>query len=94
MVFDSFFTYLGYIVIVWYIAAYIIGKVRGRVTIEHFHHGAVAITGGSDGIGKGFAMELAARKFKVVIIGRNPDKMTEVCSEITSLTGNEDVKWI
>ena len=40
------------------------------------------VTGASDGIGKGFAFELAKRNFKVVLVGRNEEKLEEVKKEL------------
>lgn len=44
------------------------------------------ITGGSDGIGKVFARELAARGFNLILIARNAEKLTAVENEIKSRT--------
>lgn len=40
------------------------------------------VTGGTDGIGKQYAMELARRGIHIVIISRNPEKLRNVASEI------------
>ncbi|KOB71111.1 Steroid dehydrogenase, partial [Operophtera brumata] len=40
------------------------------------------VTGGTDGIGKQYAMELARRGINVAIISRNPDKLRAVAAEI------------
>lgn len=40
------------------------------------------ITGGSDGIGKAFARELAARGFNLILVARNAEKLTAVENEI------------
>ena len=42
------------------------------------------ITGGSDGIGKGYALELAKRGLNVCIISRTESKLQTTCKEITS----------
>ena len=40
------------------------------------------VTGASDGIGKALAFELVKRKFKVILIARNYDKLKKVSQEI------------
>lgn len=40
------------------------------------------ITGGTDGIGKQYALELARRGINIIIISRNPDKLRAVAKEI------------
>ena len=40
------------------------------------------ITGSSDGLGKGYAMDLASRGFNIVIVARSPQKMQKVADEI------------
>lgn len=48
-------------------------------------YGAWAIvTGGTDGIGKALAVELAKQKINVVLISRNSEKLTMVANEIKS----------
>lgn len=42
------------------------------------------VTGASDGIGKGFAFELAHRGFNVILHGRNRSKLESVLSELQS----------
>jgi 17beta-estradiol 17-dehydrogenase / very-long-chain 3-oxoacyl-CoA reductase len=42
------------------------------------------VTGGSDGIGKAYAQELARRGLNIVLIARNQDKMRKVATEIGS----------
>ncbi|KAJ0181554.1 hypothetical protein K1T71_002276 [Dendrolimus kikuchii] len=43
------------------------------------------VTGGTDGIGKHYALELAKRGINVIIISRNIDKLKSVASEIALL---------
>ncbi|KAG6452966.1 inactive hydroxysteroid dehydrogenase-like protein 1 [Manduca sexta] len=45
------------------------------------------VTGGTDGIGKNYAMELAQRGISLVIISRNPDKLKTVAGEIEKRYG-------
>ncbi|CAD8203946.1 unnamed protein product [Paramecium pentaurelia] len=40
------------------------------------------VTGGSDEIGKEFCIQLAKQKFNIAIIGRNAQKMDQVCLEL------------
>lgn len=42
------------------------------------------ITGGSDGIGLAFARQLADRGLKLILIGRNQDKLDAAASEVTA----------
>jgi len=41
------------------------------------------VTGGTDGIGKSYAEELAKHGMKVVLISRSQDKLNQVSSEIS-----------
>lgn len=45
-------------------------------------HTWVVITGGSDGIGKGYAKEFAKRGFNLYLIARTEDKLKDVCQEL------------
>jgi short-subunit dehydrogenase len=47
------------------------------------------VTGGSDGIGKAYAQELARRGLNIVLIARNQDKMRKVATEI----GNKNAEY-
>ncbi len=49
------------------------------------------ITGGTNGIGKSTALELARRGATVVIVGRNAQKTAEVVEEIRAASGNRAV---
>lgn len=40
------------------------------------------VTGSTDGIGKAFAFELAKKGLNLVLVGRNPEKLSNVASEI------------
>lgn len=42
----------------------------------------LVVTGGSDGIGKAYAQELARKGLNIVLIARNQEKMRKVASEI------------
>ncbi|CAD8108353.1 unnamed protein product [Paramecium sonneborni] len=42
------------------------------------------VTGGSDGIGKEFCIQLAKQKFNIALVGRNQKKMDQVCLELQS----------
>ena len=52
-----------------------------------------AITGSTDGIGKGFAFYLASQGFNIVLFGRSEEKLTAVRDEIIK-THNVQVKTI
>ncbi|XP_059490977.1 hydroxysteroid dehydrogenase-like protein 1 [Neocloeon triangulifer] len=47
------------------------------------------VTGGSDGIGKSYAHELARRNVNIILIARNLDKLKKVASEIEEEFGVE-----
>lgn len=49
------------------------------------------ITGGTNGIGKSTALELARMGATVVIVGRNAEKTAQVVEEIRAASGNHDV---
>ncbi len=44
----------------------------------------ILVTGGSSGIGRATALKLAEAGAKVLIVGRDPDKLARVCAEITA----------
>ena len=52
------------------------------------------ITGGTNGIGKVTAQELARMGTTVVIVGRNAEKTAQVVAEIRAITGNENVDML
>ncbi len=52
------------------------------------------ITGGSDGIGKVTALELAKQGAHVIMVGRNPQKTEQVVREIREQTGNPKVDFL
>lgn len=55
-------------------------------SLPRYHHGDspwALVTGASDGIGQGFAQELARRRFNVVLHGRNPTKLEKVKSQLS-----------
>ncbi|MEN4013154.1 MAG: SDR family oxidoreductase [Chloroflexota bacterium] len=54
----------------------------------------VLITGGSDGIGKVSAEEIAKMGAHVIIVGRNPQKSQQVAAEIRQSSGNEKVDYL
>ena len=49
------------------------------------------ITGGTNGIGKSTAQELARMGAKVVIVGRDAQKTSQVVEEIRANSGNKNV---
>ncbi|CAL1359921.1 unnamed protein product [Linum trigynum] len=52
------------------------------------------VTGATDGIGKGFALQLARKGINLVIVGRNPDKLKEVTDSISAKYGKVEIKTV
>ncbi|XP_030541934.1 very-long-chain 3-oxoacyl-CoA reductase 1 [Rhodamnia argentea] len=52
------------------------------------------ITGPTDGIGKGFAFQLARKGINLVLVGRNPDKLKEVSDAILAKYGKVQIKTV
>jgi 17beta-estradiol 17-dehydrogenase / very-long-chain 3-oxoacyl-CoA reductase len=52
------------------------------------------VTGGSDGIGKEFAVQLARRGFNIILVARNEEKMNAVRTEITTKFPNISVRIV
>ncbi|KAF7839858.1 very-long-chain 3-oxoacyl-CoA reductase 1-like [Senna tora] len=50
------------------------------------------VTGPTDGIGKGFAFELARKGLNLVLVGRNPEKLRDVSDEIVAKFGKTQIK--
>ena len=76
-----FYTLLSYIGLGWFISKLIpiiASRIGKKTSLEEFKYGWIAITGASDGIGKGLATELASRGFKILLIGRNAEKLENV----------------
>ena len=92
-----FYTLLSYIGLGWFISKlipFIASKIGKQTSLEEFKYGWIAITGASDGIGKGLATELANRGFKILLIGRNPEKLENVMQTLITKTRNPEIKWI
>ncbi|XP_065875043.1 very-long-chain 3-oxoacyl-CoA reductase 1-like [Euphorbia lathyris] len=52
------------------------------------------VTGPTDGIGKGFAFQLARKGLNLVLVARNPDKLKEVSDSIQSKYGKTQIKTV
>ncbi|KAI4343350.1 hypothetical protein L6164_010711 [Bauhinia variegata] len=52
------------------------------------------ITGPTDGIGKGFAFQLARQGLNLILVGRNPDKLKDVSDSILAKFGKVQIKTI
>ncbi|KAJ6689121.1 hypothetical protein OIU85_005520 [Salix viminalis] len=50
------------------------------------------VTGPTDGIGKGFAFQLAGKGLNLILVGRNPDKLKDVSGSIQSKYSNVQIK--
>jgi 17beta-estradiol 17-dehydrogenase / very-long-chain 3-oxoacyl-CoA reductase len=73
---------LGLVVVLARLAKFINLAFFSHLDINQFKYGWVAITGASDGIGKGFAQELYNQGFKLILIARNPEKLAQTREEI------------
>ncbi|XWS34668.1 hypothetical protein CRYUN_Cryun21dG0057300 [Craigia yunnanensis] len=52
------------------------------------------VTGPTDGIGKGFAFQLARKGLNLVLVGRNPDKLKDVSDSILAKYGKIQIKTV
>ncbi|KAI3744775.1 hypothetical protein L1987_57866 [Smallanthus sonchifolius] len=52
------------------------------------------VTGSTDGIGKAFAFELAKKGLNLILVGRNPSKLSGVSSEIKSKFEKTQIKQV
>lgn len=52
------------------------------------------VTGPTDGIGKSFAFELARKGLNLVLVGRNPNKLSEVSDSIRAKFGKTQIKTV
>ncbi|CAK9161740.1 unnamed protein product [Ilex paraguariensis] len=52
------------------------------------------VTGPTDGIGKGFAFQLARKGFDLVLVGRNPEKLNDVSESIRAKYGSTQIKTV
>ncbi|KAE8719322.1 Very-long-chain 3-oxoacyl-CoA reductase 1 [Hibiscus syriacus] len=52
------------------------------------------VTGPTDGIGKGFAFQLAKKGLNLVLVGRNPDKLKDVSDSILAKHGKIQIKTV
>lgn len=52
------------------------------------------VTGPTDGIGKGYAFQLARAGLNLVLVGRNPDKLKDVSDSILAKYGKNQIKTV
>ena len=95
-------TYLGAIWIALFASkilrvTYIYTRPSSLPRYHHSHQGKApwaVVTGASDGIGKGYAWELANRGFNVVLHGRNPAKLDDTVKELREQFANVDFRTV
>ena len=58
------------------------------------HDSYVLITGGSDGLGKAFAMELARQGFNIILVARDLNSLLRVKEQIVDKYPDRDVRTI
>jgi len=73
---------LGLLIVGKSLLGLIWGLFKRKVDIEEFKYGWAVITGATDGIGKGLAVELHRRGFNLVLISRNPGKLEQVRAQL------------
>src|SRR4051812_34341202 len=54
----------------------------------------VIVTGATGAIGKATALELAKNNCAVILLGRNPEKLSKVKAEIIQATKNNDIETV
>lgn len=59
---------------------------------ESLNGRTVIVTGATSGLGKAAALDLARLGADLILVGRNPDKTERVRAEITTETGNDQVR--
>lgn len=52
------------------------------------------VTGPTDGIGKGFAFQLARKGLNLILVGRNPDKLKDVSNSIQAKYSKTQIKTV
>ncbi|CAG9323641.1 unnamed protein product [Blepharisma stoltei] len=90
----EFFVWIGALIIVYQMIMWVYSSYFCKINVDKYKYGWVAITGASDGIGKGLALEFSQRGFKVLLISRNPEKLAAVTKEISEITKNPDLKYL
>ncbi|KAL9241151.1 hypothetical protein vseg_015293 [Gypsophila vaccaria] len=70
-----------------------ISFVRPSKNLKKYGSWAV-ITGATDGIGKGYAFEMAKKGMNIVIVGRNEGKLADVCGKLKEKYPKVEVKTV
>jgi 17beta-estradiol 17-dehydrogenase / very-long-chain 3-oxoacyl-CoA reductase len=78
---------------VWRLGAFALTALRGitkyclwprKNLYKRYGGGWAIVTGASDGIGKGYALQLAKAGFNVCLMARNKERLAEVAAEVRS----------
>ncbi|KAJ2006501.1 hypothetical protein H4R26_001342 [Coemansia thaxteri] len=89
---NTLFTYVGIGVVAYYVSVIITVLydlfVRAGIPLERFGAGQGAwavVTGCTDGLGREAALELARKKFNIVLISRSLDKLEAMAEEVRAM---------
>ena len=87
--------YIGFL----YVISSVVHALRKLLLWEKNHFaryggGWAVITGATDGIGLGYCEELAKRKFNIVMVSRNPDKLQRTAKELEAANPGVQVRTV
>ncbi|OMJ82397.1 hypothetical protein SteCoe_16942 [Stentor coeruleus] len=86
---DYLFFFIGFFVVIrcmFYISTVLI-SLTSKASLSTYENTWAIITGATDGIGLGFACELAKHKINLILISRSNEKLDKVASDLKSIHG-------